>query len=287
MSWTEIKQAHQRLLDCVKEGRDPSAAWRDFSALAGSDPDQIPYHMQSVFRLLEEIAQRKPIERIAILDHGCGGCLTLMYLLANGYSGIHGVDIRGKLSAWQSFLSEHIGLKDLRLAEYDGTALPFDDASFDLVFSEQVIEHVRPDVLEHYYREERRVLRPGGIAFHRVPHRLTPYDSHTRTWFLHYLPRFFWLRCLRLIGRSSITAETALFLRWPWIHRRLIRRYLGNLEDQTLDRFTRVTDLSHYEGPKGLRRRVAGLLKVPVIGFFARIFVRNISMIDTVSRRST
>ena len=43
---------------------------------------------------------------------------------------------------------------------YDGETLPFDDASFDLVYCKQVLEHVeRPHEL---LREVARVLEPGG-----------------------------------------------------------------------------------------------------------------------------
>lgn len=285
MSWSEIKSAYRHLAERVSSGEDATAAWHRFKTVATRGADEVPYHMQAIFRLLEEIGARKPTADIAILDHGCGGGLTLHYLLANGYSGIHGVDIGSNLPAWQGFLRDTVGLDGERLLVYDGTVLPFEDESFDLIFSDQVIEHVRPDVLERFYSEERRVLRPGGIVFHRVPHRLAPYDSHTRTWFLHYLPRALWLRLLRLIGRSSVTAETALFLRWPWVHRRLVRRHLGGYEDRTLQRFARLSDLTHYEGPKGLRRAAAALLRVPLIGAMAGVIVRNVSMIDTVSRR--
>lgn len=290
MTWTDVKIAHRQLADCVVEGKgtgkDATEAWLAFCATATQGAEHVPYHMEAVFRLLDEIGQGKERGDIVILDHGCGGCLTLLYLLANGYTGIHGVDIGGALPRWQAFLQHVVGLEGDRLYLYDGTALPFGDQRIDLIFSDQVIEHIRPNVLQSFYSEERRVLRPGGAAFHRVPHRLAPYDSHTRTWFLHYLPRALWLRLLRLIGRSSVTAETALFLRWPWVHRRLVRRYLGNYEDQTVQRFADQSDLSHYEGPKGLRRAVAGLLRTPVLGPIARAVVRNIGMIDTVSRRS-
>jgi len=48
------------------------------------------------------------------------------------------------------------------------TALPFADASFDVVVTSDVMEHVRLDDLAH--REIRRVLKPGGFYVFTVPH---------------------------------------------------------------------------------------------------------------------
>lgn len=50
---------------------------------------------------------------------------------------------------------------------YDGKALPFADASFDLVFSSNVLEHI-PD-LALTLREIRRVLAADGRAVHVLP----------------------------------------------------------------------------------------------------------------------
>jgi len=49
---------------------------------------------------------------------------------------------------------------DAEFVTFDGEQLPFEDASFDLVYCKQVLEHVeRPHEL---LREVARVLRPGG-----------------------------------------------------------------------------------------------------------------------------
>jgi 2-polyprenyl-3-methyl-5-hydroxy-6-metoxy-1,4-benzoquinol methylase len=53
------------------------------------------------------------------------------------------------------------------IVDYDGRVIPFADASFDIVFSSNVLEHV-PD-LAQMNREIRRVLRPGGICVHAMP----------------------------------------------------------------------------------------------------------------------
>jgi SAM-dependent methyltransferase len=51
--------------------------------------------------------------------------------------------------------------------EYDGLQIGAPDASFDIVFSSNVLEHIR--TLDLTLSEVRRVLRPGGIAIHILP----------------------------------------------------------------------------------------------------------------------
>jgi ubiquinone/menaquinone biosynthesis C-methylase UbiE len=45
----------------------------------------------------------------------------------------------------------------------DGNDLPFPDASFDLVTTWTVLQHVSPDKIGHAFGELRRVLAPGGV----------------------------------------------------------------------------------------------------------------------------
>jgi SAM-dependent methyltransferase len=51
--------------------------------------------------------------------------------------------------------------------DYDGKRIPFEDDTFDIVFSSNVLEHV-PD-LESLNREIARVLRPEGYCIHVMP----------------------------------------------------------------------------------------------------------------------
>jgi SAM-dependent methyltransferase len=53
------------------------------------------------------------------------------------------------------------------ISNYDGRRIPFPDASFGVVFSSNVLEHV-PD-LTQIHREIRRVLKPDGYAVHVLP----------------------------------------------------------------------------------------------------------------------
>jgi ubiquinone/menaquinone biosynthesis C-methylase UbiE len=64
--------------------------------------------------------------------------------------------------------------------EYDGNVLPFPDASFDVVFSSHVLEHLTND--QKIHSEMRRVLRPGGFSIHVVP----VHGSKFYTFLTHY-----------------------------------------------------------------------------------------------------
>jgi len=56
--------------------------------------------------------------------------------------------------------------------------LTFPDASFDVVMTSDVMEHVRLDHLAH--REIRRVLRPGGVYIFTVPHSRAMHETLKR-----------------------------------------------------------------------------------------------------------
>jgi SAM-dependent methyltransferase len=63
---------------------------------------------------------------------------------------------------------------DAEFVTYDGVAIPFGDASFDLVYCRQVLEHVRHP--EPLLNEVRRILVPGGW-FCGSTSQLEPYHS--------------------------------------------------------------------------------------------------------------
>src|SRR5208283_6006370 len=63
---------------------------------------------------------------------------------------------------------------DARIETFDGITIPFEEASFDLVFCKQVLEHVRnPRPL---LADVRRVLAPGGY-FAGSTSQLEPFHS--------------------------------------------------------------------------------------------------------------
>lgn len=76
------------------------------------------------------------------------------------------------------------GLREISvfpIQDYDGVNIPSPDASFDVVFSSNVLEHVEH---EHLLQNEiHRVLKPSGTAFHIVP---SPF-WRAWSWVTHYL----------------------------------------------------------------------------------------------------
>ena len=59
----------------------------------------------------------------------------------------------------------------------DGIHLPLPDGSVDIVYSNQLMEHVHPDDIDEQLMEIRRVLKEGGVYLCRTPNRVTgPHD---------------------------------------------------------------------------------------------------------------
>jgi SAM-dependent methyltransferase len=88
------------------------------------------------------------------------------------------------------------GGADLRFGTAD--AIPFPDATFDVLLLANVWEHVPPDSREGSVVEMRRVLAPGGIIVGQLPNPYFPLESHSRLPFMGWLPRSLQQRYWRL-----------------------------------------------------------------------------------------
>jgi len=80
------------------------------------------------------------------------------------------------------------------VAPGDATRTRLPDASVDLVYSHDVLEHVPPEVMAALAKEARRILRPGGAAMHQIAtgdHYATASNGLSQVHFLKY-PRWLW-----------------------------------------------------------------------------------------------
>jgi SAM-dependent methyltransferase len=111
-----------------------------------------------------------------VLDSGCGSMPYKEFILSNNnVTDYVGLDIESAID-YQNVKPDFL---------WDGITMPFQNDSFDIVISTEVLEHVpNPDI---YLAEVKRVLKPGGSFFftvpflmslHEIPHdyyRYTPY----------------------------------------------------------------------------------------------------------------
>lgn len=98
------------------------------------------------------------------------------------------------------------GLDPHRIIAVTDNKLPFDDASFDIVYSRNVLEHTQNPMA--VFLEALRVLRPGGILHAETPNFLSYFEGH---YFVVQPPLIFpWILPLwvRLLGRDPAYART-------------------------------------------------------------------------------
>ncbi|MBL8446000.1 MAG: methyltransferase domain-containing protein, partial [Zoogloeaceae bacterium] len=96
-----------------------------------------------------------------VLDVGCGVGGTSRCLATEFGCHVTGIDLTDEYCRAAEVLSARTGLS--HLVEYrqgDATSLPFDDQSFDVVWTEHVAMNI-PDK-SRLYSEMHRVLKPGG-----------------------------------------------------------------------------------------------------------------------------
>jgi ubiquinone/menaquinone biosynthesis C-methylase UbiE len=122
-------------------------------------------------RLLPRIAARLPATGVRVLDLGCGDGRSFDWFERSftrcSWTGLDIEDSPEVRSRRR---------QDCVFESYNGVDIPFADQSFDVVFSNQVFEHVRHP--ERLLGEVRRVLSPGGLFVGSVSY-LEPYHSYS------------------------------------------------------------------------------------------------------------
>lgn len=148
-------------LDKAASCGEPSYVWR-----AGQE------------RRLQMILQATG-ERIqgAVLENGCGVGMYIKHLLPYA-SRVFGLEFDFERAQEARQHSDHILCGA-------GEQLPCPDGAFDVVLSNEVIEHVQDDRLA--VREMVRVLRPGGRIVLFCPNRGYPFETHGVYWRGKYL----------------------------------------------------------------------------------------------------
>lgn len=138
-----------------------------------------------------------------ILDFGCGTGRDVYAWRDAGYSA-HGFDITDSVQLrrpedrrWFKSLAFSANNPANYSLDWKSFQLPYDEASFDFVFSLTVLEHVQN--LEVVLRELSRVMKKQSIAFHIFPPRYVTIEPHISVplgGVIQNYPWFwFWARC--------------------------------------------------------------------------------------------
>ncbi|MFI5401334.1 MAG: class I SAM-dependent methyltransferase [Planctomycetota bacterium] len=100
------------------------------------------------------------------LEIGCGYGQR-MIPMARLVRSVNGVDIHLEPLAMASVKFAEHKVENALVAQGDGQSIPWPDATFSLVYSISVFQHMPRALVALYMRETARVLRPGGRAlFH-------------------------------------------------------------------------------------------------------------------------
>ena len=146
------------------------------------------------FELL--LAAFRPQPEDQVLDIGASGEVFLRYTLEDIYP------YPQRILAGGYELSEVLSARHYypqpRYAVFDGCALPFSDQSFDLVFSNAVIEHILGEGRQRQFARE--IMRVGKSWFVTTPNFWYPFESHYHLPLIQFLPPSLARTYNRLLG---------------------------------------------------------------------------------------
>lgn len=301
MSWKELKNQYSIIINKLKNNENYDYEWANFKKLAFKLEKQQPSSISIIQKSLNSLENSQDREQIKIFDHGCGAALKVVYLATIGYKNVYGVNVNFNVDYVNKLLKERFEIKDNHFFETDGKKVPFPSRFFDFIISSQVLEHLTEKEIYLYYREEGRILKNSGLAYHELPHKFMPYDSHSRFWLIHLFPYFlkpFFYGLFMSIRKkkylfsngkyyANYYSKEFLILRTPNFHKKMLLQHIGSFEDLTLKRLITDSDFTSYENKKllGIRKFIQRLFSFPIIGKLLAIILKNLFILQTLSKK--
>lgn len=139
---------------------------------------------------------RVDLSQLNVLVVGCGTGEESLELAKLAKS-VTSIDINS--TALEIVAMRAAGLSNLTLRKAPAESLPFEDASFDLIYSVTVLEHVQG--VHAAIAEIHRVCKQKGIAYLSMPDYRVPYEGHYKLFLPLFLPRPIIKLALLMYGR--------------------------------------------------------------------------------------
>lgn len=227
-----------------------------------------PVRAREQWEMFKDLAKIEPEAGESFLEIG-SGFGTLMHVAREAGLDAYGIDPQQwKLKHSKTLLS-HGG--EFNVVDGFGEALPYADASFDYVYSTNVLEHVQdPDRVVH---ESLRVLKPGGYLQFVVPNYGSWWEGHYGIiWPPNISPGLAKVY-VRLLGKDPDLVDGLRFVNHAWLTR-ILDAWDGEVEvlDWGVDLWEyrcRSLDFSGWNSLSTLKRimRVVKTLKLvePII----------------------
>ena len=185
-------------------------------------------------RLLEDRSTGP--DALRIIDVGCGRGDTVAWLCAQGWDA-YGIDISPEyIQRGREYLARQGASPERLQLLNDDTTYPFPDGMFDVVLSDQVIEHVAD--LELFASEVARISAPGACGLHNFPAKWRPVETHLLSPFVHWLPKGP-LRRAAVAGALWIGLAAPYFKEFPFSDR--VEIFSRFSEEETFYRSLRST----------------------------------------------
>jgi SAM-dependent methyltransferase len=122
-------------------------------------------------RVLQKVTSLHSLRFEAALDFGCGVGRVTQYL-ADQFQKVIGVDISAKMIELAGQFNQSRQNLEYRHNPHGDLAM-FSDRSFDFVYSNLVLQHMKPVYAVRYINEFFRITRPDGIIVFQIPSHLT------------------------------------------------------------------------------------------------------------------
>ena len=166
---------------------------------------------------------RVPLRQDRALDFGCGvGRLT--QALCTHFGEVHGVDIAASMIEKARELNQFGDQCHYHHNTVDHLPL-FQDNTFDLIYTNITLQHMKPRYAFSYLREFYRILRPGGMMVFQIPSEPPPQLA----WIYRYVPEPMLNLARRFRHRSHAVMEMHV------IHERKMRAFLDKLGAELVD----------------------------------------------------